>query len=387
MCYCCCMTRKGIIIYMMVVSVIAFIYGIVSISYFGSSTKIYKAFKEKIDSIKSSGGSSSSSSTSSTSRNNGYGYGYGYDYLRKLYPYDNGYSNTYSYSNIYTNKEYQELAKSILDSISLNYINDLNSTQSYSTSVIGSLKGIENGLGVILFIFTIIFLAVEIVFLVFSFGNKEFTPMPETTYKIFYVIKTVCLALSIIFVFLSILYGNLLAVALYQYLYIIPNTDSCVIGIIVGMVYGYYSFWYYITISCGFSKERTLFIGVGSVDNPGTGAMFDANGNPIATVAQKVPVQENQPITYSNVQQSNNMAVPINQTQNTYQALSINSKDDDLIFYNGMIYKKVGNAKAITSADINNIPKVVNNVKPNDGQNAEINVKQSQPPATNEKVN
>ena len=361
MCYCCCISRKGITIYMMVISIIAFIYGIVAMSYFGSSTKIYKAFKKKLDSMESSRGSSE------------------YDYLRRLYPYGYPYSTTTAY-----NSEYQELAKDILDSISLEYINNLNSTKSQSTSVIGNLKAIENALGVILFVFPIIFFVAEIVFLVFSCGDKEFTPLSGTTFKVLNAIKIICLTFSIIFIFLSILYGNLLAVALYQYMALVPNTDRCVIGIIIGMVFGYYSFWYYITLSSGFSKERALFLLVGSVENPGIGARFDANGNPIAPVAQTVN-QPSQPITYSNAQQVNNGVIPINQIQNAYQPLSLNSKDEDFIFYNGMIYKKVGNAKNITSVDINNIQNVPNNEKPNAEQNVEIKVNPSQPPANNEK--
>jgi len=342
MCYCCCTTRKGILIYMMVVSIIAFIYGIVAISYFGSSTDIYKYFKDKLDNLDKS----SSSSSSST---------------RHLY------TPTY-------NSQTEKWAKAILDTISKEKIDNIDSTNSYSTSVIGNLKGIENGLGVVLFIFPIIFLIFEIVFLVFSCGNKEFTPLPETTYKVLYVIKTICQTFSVIFIFLSILYGILLIIALSQYFSIVENTDSCVIGIIVGMVYGYYGFWYYITISVGFSKEKELARLVGTVDNPGTGAKFDVNGNPIVPVVQAV-VQPVQPTTYSNLQQINNGVIPMNQTQSAYQTLSLNSKDDDLIFYNGMIYKKVGNAKNITSVEVSNIPNAVNSDKPNAGENVEVSAK------------
>lgn len=351
MCYCCCTTRKGILIYMMVISIFAFIYGIVAISYFGSSTDIYKYFKDKLDNLDKSSSSSSSGSS--------YTYGSG--------------SYSYNYPIGY-NRETEKWAKAILDAISKEKIDNMDSTNRYSTSVIGSLKGIENGLGVVLFIFPIIFLIFEIVFLVFSCGNKEFTPLPETTYKVLYVIKTICQTFSIIFIFLSILYGVLLIIALSQYFSIVANTDSCVIGIIVGMVYGYYGFWYYITISVGFSKEKELTRLVGTVDNPGTGAKFDVNGNPIVPVVQAV-VQPVQPTTYSNLQQVNNGVIPFNQSQSAYQTLSLNSKDDDFIFYNGMIYKKVGSAKNITSAEVSNIPNVVNNDKPNAGENVEINAK------------
>ena len=376
MCYCCCPTRKGIIIYMMVVSIIAFIYGIVAISYFGSSTDIYKYFKNKLDDLDKSSSSSSSGSSNSGSTYSYYG------------SYSNNYNNPIGY-----NKETEKWAKAVLDSVSKGYIDELNSTSSYSTSVIGNLKGIENGLGVVLFIFPIIFLVIEIVFLVFTCGNKEFTPLPETTFKVLNAIKIICLTLSVIFIFLSILYGILLAVAYVEYINIVQNFDSCVIGIFVGMIYGYYGFWYYITISVGFSKERDLFKQVGSVENPGPGAKFDANGNPIVPVVQAViqpvqpAIQPVQPITYSNIKQINTGVIPVDQSQRTYQPLSLNSKDEEFIFYNGAIYKKFSNAKNITSAELSNIPNTTNNDRPNQTEIVQIKPKEIEPPTNGEKVN
>ena len=376
MCYCCCPTRKGIIIYMMVVSIIAFIYGIVAISYFGSSTDIYKYFKNKLDDLDKSSSSSSSGSSNSGSTYSYYG------------SYSNNYNNPIGY-----NKETEKWAKAVLDSVSKGYIDELNSTSSYSTSVIGNLKGIENGLGVVLFIFPIIFLVIEIVFLVFTCGNKEFTPLPETTFKVLNAIKIICLTLSVIFIFLSILYGILLAVAYVEYINIVQNFDSCVIGIFVGMIYGYYGFWYYITISVGFSKERDLFKQVGSVENPGPGAKFDANGNPIVPVVQAViqpvqpAIQPVQPITYSNIKQINTGVIPVDQSQRTYQPLSLNSKDEEFIFYNGAIYKKISNAKNITSAELSNIPNTTNNDRPNQTEIVQIKPKEIEPPTNGEKVN
>ena len=296
MCFCCCTSRKAIIIYMMVISIIAFIYGIIAMINFGSSTKIYKALKEKLDYLESSGGTSPNS-----------------DYLRRLAD--------------YTYEDYEELAQDFTNSISLYHIEELESTEGISTSIIGNLKVIENGLGIILFIFPIIFLVVEIVFLVFSFGNKEFIPLPETTFKVLNAIKIVCQTFSIILIFLSILYGALLLLALLQYMILVINIDSCVIGIIIGMVFGYYGFWFYITLSCGFSKERKLFKLVGSVEHPGTAARFDANGNPITAGVQIQPVQPGQQIRYSNKRKSSNRVIPKNQNQSVYQPLSLNSKN------------------------------------------------------------
>lgn len=308
MCFCCCFSRNAILIYMMVISIIAFIYGIVAMSNFGSSTKIYKAFKAKLDSLPSS--------------NN--------NYLRRLAPY--GYSEA----------DYNELAKDVLDSISLQYINNMEKSDK-SSSLIGNLKAFENSIGVILFVFPCIFLICEIVFLVFACGNKEFTPLPITTFNVLNIIKIICVTLSTIFIFLSILYGVILVFALFQYYTFVPNIDRCVIGIVIGMVFGYYSFWFYITLSCGFCKERGLFLLVGTIENPGAGAKFDANGNPIVIVAQPV-----QPITYSNMYQGNNGLIPTNQANSPYQPLSINSKNGDL-----------------------------NNQNVNSGQNAGTNVKQN----------
>ena len=190
-----------------------------------------------------------------------------------------------------------------------------------------------------------IFLICEIVFLVFSYGNKEFTPLPITTFKVLNAIKIICLTLSIIFIFLSIIYGVILVFALFQYYTFVPNIDRYVIGIVIGMVFGYYSFWFYITLSCGFCKERALFPLVGTVENPGTGAKFDANGNTIVLLAQ--PIQS---ITYSNMYQGNNGFIPTNQDNSPYQPLSKNSKNGDL---------------------------ALNNQNVNSGQNAGINDKQN----------
>lgn len=301
MCFCCCTSRKAILIYMMVISIIAVIYGIIAMTNFGSSTKIYKFLKEKLDYLESYGGTDPD---------------YDYDYLRRL--------------DDLTYEDYEKLAQDTMDSISLIKIEELDSTEGTSTSIIGKLKTIENSLGIVLFIFPIIFLVVEIIFLVFSCGNKEFTPLPETTFNVLNAIKIICVIISIILIFLSILYGALLVLALMQYMILVTNIDSCLIRIIIGMIFGYYCFWFYITLSCGFCKERSLFKLVGSVEHPGTSARFDVNGNPINSVIQiqpVQPVQPVQPISHSNKRKASNRVTPKNQNQSVYQPLSLNSKN------------------------------------------------------------
>ena len=147
MCFCCCQSRKSILISMIVISVIAFIYGIVAISYFASKTDVYKALMEKLESIESS---KSSKSTSSNS----------YHYLRRLQTTQDDYTyKTY----------YGKAAQKFMDQLSLNEIYRLNTSATYSYSVLKSLKSIEGSLGVVLFIFPIIFLVIEIEIYIFSF--------------------------------------------------------------------------------------------------------------------------------------------------------------------------------------------------------------------------
>lgn len=280
MCFCCCLTRKSIIIYLIVITVIAFIYGIIAISEFGSRTEIYKYLVDRIEYLEEH----------KTSR-------------RLQYPY---YYNNYDY----------DYAKLILDSASKNQIDSLtmDTLEEKGYGLIKSLKGIESGLGVLLFVFTIIFLAAEIVYLIFAWGTKEFQIMKTTLFNVLNGIKIGVLTFSIIFIFLSILYGILLIAVFVQYINLIEFFDSCGIGMIVGMVYGYYCFWIFITLSCGFAKERSLFVEVGSEAKPGPKAEYDVNGTPI--IKAVIPAQAvivNQPIMAQPVGMNMNMGVPYQQ--------------------------------------------------------------------------
>ena len=279
----CCISRKSIIIYSIVITIIAFIYGIIAISEFGSKTEIYKYLVDRIEYLEEH----------KTSR-------------RLQYPY---YYNNYNY----------DYAKLILDSASKAKIDSLTMDilKENGYGLIKSLKGIENGLGVLLFVFTIIFLAAEIVYLIFAWGTKEVQIMKTTLFNILNGVKIGVFTFAIIFIFLSILYGILLIAVLAQYINLIGFFDSCGIGMVVGMIYGYYCFWIFITLSCGFSKERSLFVEVGSEAKPGPKAEYDVNGNPI--IKAVIPVQAvivNQP----------NMAVP-------YQQVPYNNPQSQPVIY------------------------------------------------------
>ena len=127
-------------------------------------------------------------------------------------------------------------------------------------------------------------------FLIFAWGIKETQVMKAKIFKIFNFIRIITYALAIKFIFLSVLYGTLLVVAVIQYVNLLKNVDSCVILIIIGIIFGYYSFWYYIILARAFGKEHTLFKEVGSEANPGSKAEYDVNGNPIvrAVLVQQV---------------------------------------------------------------------------------------------------
>ena len=59
MCLCCCNTRKSILIFAIIISTLAFIYGIVALAEFGSNIDIYEYLINKIDNIEEGGTGSS----------------------------------------------------------------------------------------------------------------------------------------------------------------------------------------------------------------------------------------------------------------------------------------------------------------------------------------
>ena len=273
-CFCCCHTRFSMLIYMMVISAIAFIYGIITISQFGSSTEIYKLLLNKIDYLENNKNSNNPLSYANSIASS----------VKSL--------NNVNYQNI----------KSEVDRQAMNAIYDFNlaSFTGNNFGVIKKLKGIECGLGIVLFIFPGIFLGVEILFLIFVCGIKEYKVLSTKMYNIFNIIKIVCIILSTLFIFLSVLYSALLIVALLQKITVALFPDSCTVGIVIGIVDGIYGFYFYIALSCAFCTERKKFLLVGSADNPGPDAKYDLNENPIAqrvipvSSAQQLNMQNNQ---------------------------------------------------------------------------------------------
>jgi hypothetical protein len=325
MCLCCCVTRKSLLIYAVVISSFAFLYGILAISKFGSSTDIYKVLMDKIKELEEQNDYSSKPKY--------------YDYKTKQkrrneydYPY------TGVYGNYYTSK----YAQAILNSASYVAIQNLKKENIETTGYgfIKSLKGIENGLGIVLFLFPIIFLIFEIIFLVYSCGIKEYKVLPTTTFSVLNGLKILCITISTILIFLSVLYGILLVIALVQYMALVSIFDSCVYGIIIGMAFGYYGFWYYIILSCAFCNERTKFLQVGTAENPVPQAQYDINGNPIARVVQ--PLQPVQPVIIAGQSIVTPQQVQVEKTPiNNVPISNSNGIGDEYININGITYKRV----------------------------------------------
>ena len=113
--------------------------------------------------------------------------------------------------------------------------------------------------------------------------------MKVKTFAILNVFKTITHIFSTIFIFLAIFYGVILFVIMLQYIGLVENVDSCVYKLLIGQIFGYYSFWYYITLACILGREHTLFKQVETVANPGVMAQMDINGNPIVRAVVTAP--------------------------------------------------------------------------------------------------
>ena len=172
MCICCCPTRKSLLIYTIVVTAITFIYGIVTIAEFGSSTNVYKILKASIDT---------------------------YDDLKGGALEINAWNLWTHISNSLDMDDFSDDTLSVTDAKSIQKIMTLTRLDYEKTNygVLKSLKGIDNGLGVVLFIFSILFLGAEIVYLIFVCGIKESQVLSIKLYSIFNILKIVTYSLSI----------------------------------------------------------------------------------------------------------------------------------------------------------------------------------------------
>ena len=211
MCICCCPDRKSLLIYAIVVTGVTFIFGIITVALFGSSSNVHEYLVEIIDLAEE----------------------------LKDDPFDlfDISASTLAFATA-------DFTMSLQDEISMEKILkiDYKYLKNKQYGVIKSLKGIDDSFGVILFIFSLLLLGTEIYYLIYVLGIKESQVLSEKMYNIMDKFKLVTYIVSIVSIFLSLLYGILLIVAIAQYTNLIHNYDSCSSGIVCGILYSFFSF-------------------------------------------------------------------------------------------------------------------------------------------------
>ena len=289
MCICCCLTRKILIIYGIAISGIAFIYEIIVISNFASRTKNYKILKKEFEVYEVEAS-----------------YDPNLDYIDLYYIYYEIYKLDLPYGEI---EEFFD-----------KYNSDYEYIEKYHYGMIKKLKGIENGFVIPFFIFTIIFLGAEIVYLYFAYGIGEYQLLKEKTFKILNILKIITFVFPIIFLPLNICFTVLVIFAFYQYAFFPESFDNCLSGMLLDIFLGVYNLYFYLNLIFIFFKELTLFRKVGNEISPGENAAYDVNGNPIirsAIQGQQI-IGNNQQMINPNINLANQQVrIYNNQAQET----------------------------------------------------------------------
>ena len=247
MCICCCSTRKTLIIYGIAITGIAFIYEIAVISNFASRTKNYKILIKEFE----------------------------------VYEAEASYDSNVNYIEIYYDLYNFYLPYGDIEEFFIRYESDYQYIKKDSYGMIKRLKGIENGFVIPFFIFTIIFLTAEIVYLYFAYGIGEYQLLKEKTYKVLNILKIIIFIIPIILMPLSICFFALVLFSLALYLDFADSFDNCLAGMLMDILLGVYNIYFYLNLIFIFFKELTLFRKVGSEISPGENAFFDVNGNQI----------------------------------------------------------------------------------------------------------
>ena len=251
MCVCCCCTRKSLLIYSIIITIVAIIYGIFAISLFASNTGIYKLLIEYLDYLEE------------------YGYEYRYEYR---YEYSRRLTNSDVVYDFYDfHYDLTHFGLEPIDHSSFVYITNLYADKNfnaYDFFLVQMLKGWEYGLGYLLFSFPVLFLVAEFAYLVMIFGKSENQLMKVETYSYLNIFKIITFTFSIIFIFLAIIYFILLIFIYLKYSSLLSNLDSCETRLYIEISFSGISIWFYITLAIIFGRERSLFKMVGTVENP-----------------------------------------------------------------------------------------------------------------------
>lgn len=141
----------------------------------------------------------------------------------------------------------------------------------YKVGFIKHLKTIEISMGIIIFIFPIIFFGMTIAFLVFSCGRREYHVLPAKIFIKLNVLKILCIVISSILAFVSLVYSILINIAF----------EDVHLKKPLNIFLGYFLMLYYILYASLISTERKQFYLVGTSTSPGPFALYDLNYQPI----------------------------------------------------------------------------------------------------------
>ena len=351
MCFYCCTKRQTINTYLLIITISIFIYSLIIFILHASSTLLYETLENKLNLV-TYGNSYSNNNYDDYNRNN-----------RRM-------SSSNDEFDIYSSQNYKKYINSLRDINSYYYISSLNynDLEGKSYNILKSLRTIEKSFGITFIIMHIIFFIFIIVFLYYSCGNKEYTLSSLSTFNALNRLKLIFLTLSMLLIFVSLVYPSLLSISLVQYIQFIPNPniDTFILRLIIGIAYGIFGFIYYIILSCGFSAEKNLFLQLGYDGNPGKYAKYNNNGTPInigipASSCQNIECdnkgQEIGVESYKSKEIINDEGLVKNesskdQLKNTKNALNnddtnqqviilSSSKDEKYLYYNGETYMKM----------------------------------------------
>lgn len=343
MCFCCCSTRQTINTFLLIITLSIFAYSIIAFISKASNTLLYEAFENRLDSVKLT-----STKASSPSNNN------------------NDNRRVSSLNAEITASNYKKYVDALKDINSYYYISSLtySDLEGKKYNLLIALRGIENGFGYTFIALHIIFIIFIIIFLSDSCGNKEYTLSISSTFYSYIRMKTFCIAMSFIVIFVNLVYSALLSIVLSQYIQFIKNvnTDTFIQRIVVGMSYGVYGFFYYITLCCGFCADKSIYLNLGYEGNYGKIAQFHKDGKPIRRDIQDQnivifdrpvgKIELNPPTSKDSanieelvkiepVRKSKKNRTNINKDDSNQQLILSSSDDGKYLYYNGDTYMKM----------------------------------------------
>lgn len=234
-------------------SSIGFIWGIIILSRFGSNTGIYKIIKARIDIYESQ-------EKNENKNSNLYFPNFFNLRIKKFRNIDENDDKHDKYNDIYDYNDLNSKDKQSYENILQLKPFDFKFN---SYGLIRNLKDIEIGIAVILFIFYFLFLGVEIFYLIYSLGDKEFKVLPNKIFFTMNYISLISFLSSFLLLILSIAYAVLLIIANSEYYKLVKvKNDNCYTSILLDYIYGFYGAFHFIVFAHGIAmlKENSKLL-------------------------------------------------------------------------------------------------------------------------------